>query len=334
MQNADKPFVSVIIPVRNEERYIGRCLDAIIAQDYPTDKIEILAVDGMAKDRTRNILAEYAIKYPNLKIIDNPDKITPVAFNLGIKNATGDVIAIVSAHSVCSPDYILKCVEYLKKTGAENVGGPMRACGEGYVGKAIEFAHHSIFGLGGGKFHDENAEGFVDTVYLGVFRREAFEKSGFFNEKLVRNQDIEMNARIRKNGGKIYLTPEIRSQYYCRNTLTGLFKQSFGNGYWSIITIVKSPGALSLRHFIPFIFVLSLFVLAGLSPFLYMAKIFFLLEIMSYIVTNLLFSMLVAFEKGLKYLFIMPIVFAALHFSYGLGTLWALLKYLSGILKK
>jgi glycosyltransferase involved in cell wall biosynthesis len=328
------PKVSIVIPCRNEENFISRCLDSIITQDYPSDKIEILAVDGMAKDRTRSILAKYAGKHPNLKIMDNPDRITPVAFNLGIKNATGDVIAIVSAHSVCSRDYISKCVEYLKKTGAENVGGPMRACGEGYVGKAIEFAHHSIFGLGGGRFHDENAEGFVDTVYLGAFRREVFKKSGLFNEKLVRNQDIEMNARIRKNGGKIYITPEIRSKYFCRHTLAGLFRQNFGNGYWNILTLMKHPGTLSLRHFVPLIFVLSLLILGGLSPFYYMAKVLFILDIMSYITADLLFSTQAAIKNGLKYLLILPIVFAVLHFSYGLGSLWALLKYLLGGLNK
>ncbi len=312
------PKVSFVLAVRNEERFIGRCLDSIIAQDYPADKIEILAVDGMSEDRTRDILGKYTGKHSTFKIIDNPDKITPVAFNLGIKNATGDVITIVSAHSTISKDYISSCIHYLKKKNADNVGGPMRAVGTDYISKAIALAYDSTFGLGGGRFHDQRYEGEVDTVYLGCWLKGVFEKVGLFDERLVRNQDIEFNSRLRKSGGKIFLTPEIKSYYYCRSNLKDLWVQNFRTGLWNIKTIKLSPDSLSLRHFIPLLFVLSL-TASWFIPALWFSIV------MSYIFCNLFFTFRAAIKNGFSYVFILPVIFLTVHLSYGLGSFAGLL---------
>jgi glycosyltransferase involved in cell wall biosynthesis len=288
----------------------------------------------MSDDGTRQIINIFQNRDNRIKCIDNVLKTTPVALNLGIREAKGEYIIRMDAHTGYPSDYVSKCIEYAMKTGADNVGGVWETVGEGYVGEAIALALSSKFGVGNSKYRTEQFEGYVDTVPFGCFKRSVFTQVGLFNEELIRNQDIEFNSRIRKSGGKIFLTPQIRSYYYCRNNLVDLWKQNYANGYWNIIILFKYPGTLSWRHFVPFIFILFLLVLAGLSPFLYMAKVLLILEMASYIAANLLFSMLVALKNGFKYLFIMPAVFAILHFSYGSGSLWALLKYLSRGLNK
>lgn len=328
--------VSVIIPVRNEERYIKECLESLLCQDYPQDKLEIIFVDGRSDDRTRDIIQEYVAKYPFIRLLDNPKKIVPTAMNIGITNSTGDIIVRMDAHARYAKDYISKCVEWSEKTGADNVGGPMRAVGTDSIGKAIEIAHHSIFGLGGGKFHDETYTGNVDTVYLGAFRRDVFERVGLYDERLVRNQDIELNSRIRAAGGRCFLTPEIRVKYYCRSSLCALWRQNFSNGLWSIYTYWVSKGALSIRHFVPLVFVVSLLVSGFVAvlgsimltgPLALMSIIPFLVVIGSYLIASFCFSFAAARKYGLKYLLVLPIVFAVLHFSYGLGSIVGVLTF-------
>ena len=310
--------VSVVLPVHNEEKYISRCLDSILAQDFPCDQLEIWVVDGMSDDGTREILRRYAEKYRNIRIIDNPQKITPVALNTGITMARGDVIVRIDGHAVYSKEYIKKCVEFLKKTDADNVGGVVEHRGIGLMGLAIAFAQSCRFGLGGAKFRTAKKEQFVDTVFPGAWYRRSFEKYGLFNEALVRNQDIEHNARIRKNGGKIFLSPKIKSYYYCRSNLKDLWCQNFRNGLWNIKTCKIAPGSLSLRHFIPLFFVLALLT-TWLIPWLWFCIVG------SYLLGSLFYSIKIALVHGPKYFFIMPIVFLTLHLSYGIGLLTGLL---------
>lgn len=312
-------IVSVILPCQNEKKHIGACLDSILAQNYPGDFIEILVVDGMSEDGTRGILETYASKHTTIKIINNPRKIVPVAMNLGIKMAQGSIIARMDGHTTYSNDYIEKCLEFLHKTGADSVGGPMRAVGTDYVSKAIALVHNSPFGLGGGKFHDENWEGEVDTPYLECWPRRVFDKVGLFDERLVRNQDIEFDSRIKKSGGKIFLTPEIKSFYYCRSSLISLWKQNFKNGLWGIKAIKITPGSLSVRHFVPLLFVLGLFTGWVIMPI-------WLAIIGSYMLCNAYFSIMIGIKNGVKYVFIVPVVFIILHLSYGLGTLTGIIN--------
>jgi len=277
---------------------------------------------------------------PHIRIFENPDRIVPSSLNIGIKHARGDYIVRIDAHTEYSPDYISKCAELLDKTGAENVGGPMRAVGDGYIGKAVEFAHQSVFGLGGGRFHDETWSGNVDTVYLGAWPRRIFNEVGLFDERLTRNQDIEFNARIRKRGGKIFLTPEIKSIYHCRRTLISLWKQNYANGKWVVYTKKIAPHCLSWRHFIPLIFMLSLIINAPFfaasvkqpldGPFVFSSWLFAGI-IISYLSASLFFSTLLSIRNGLKYLFVLPIVFITLHFSYGIGSICGLMKLRSWI---
>jgi len=322
----DQPKVAILVPTFNEVGAIECVLRSIISQDYPQELLEIFFIDANSDDGTKEIILKYQDQHSNISVYRNRNKIVSSALNVGIKKAKAEILVRMDAHSSYESNYVSKCVEWLEKTGGDNVGGPMCVEGNGYVGKAIEFVHHSIFGLGGGKFHIENYEGYVDTVYLGAFRKEIFEKAGLFDESLVRNQDIEMNARIRKAGGKIYLTPEIRSTYYCRDNLKDLWKQNFANGYWNVKTVKQNPGALSWRHFIPFVFVSSLVSLGLSSFFSIYVFVLFLIDISLYLLVNILFSLAVSFRKGIKYFPILPIVFAALHLSYGLGSLWGVIK--------
>ncbi|MFC1576932.1 glycosyltransferase family 2 protein [Candidatus Omnitrophota bacterium] len=317
-QNTDLPKVTVVIPVRNEERYIDLFLNAVLKQDYPADKMEIVVVEGASEDRTRQILDEYAKRHDNMRVIDNPGKIVPKALNIGIKSAKGDIIMRMDAHASYPVDYVRKCAEYLDRTGADNVGGVCEHVGQGGLGEAIALALDCKFGLGGAKFRTATKEQYVDTVFPGVWPRKTFEQCGYFNEKLARNQDIEYNARLRKKGGKILLNPEIRCFYYCRSNLKDLWKQNFRIGFWNIITVRITPGSLSLRHFIPLIFVSSLLT-SWLVPPLW------LFIVSSYILCNIFFSSKVAFKNGFRYLPVLPVIFLTLHISYGLGSLAGIL---------
>lgn len=308
------PQVTLIIPCRNEKGYIKECLYSLNASDYPKSNMEILVVDGMSDDGTREILNEIVQHFNHLRVIDNPGIIVPIALNIGIKNARGDILIRIDAHSTYTPDYVSKCVETFQKSGADNVGGVVEHRGRGFVGEAIALAQGCKFGLGGAKFRTAKKAQYVDTVFPGVWSKSAFKKYGYFNEKLVRNQDIEFNSRIRKQGGKIFVTPEIKSFYYCRSGILDLWKQNFGNGYWSIKTIKFAPGTLSLRHFVPLIFVLSLLVL-------WVVPVLWFFIIISYLLCNLFFSLKIALTISFKYLKVLPIVFMTLHFSYGFGSL-------------
>lgn len=317
--NSKLKIVSIIIPCRNEKGYIESCLDSIISNDYPEDRLEILIVDGMSDDGTRNVLKRYTEQYSFIKLLDNPREIIPIALNMGIKRASGETIIRMDAHTTYANNYVSKCVEYLKKTSADNVGGVIEHKGDKFIGQAIALAQKCKFGLGGAKFRTAKNEQYVDTVFPGAWPRETFEKYGYFNEKLIRNQDIEHNARIRKRGGKVFLTPEIRFDYYCRSNLKDLWKQNFRNGFWGIKTVNISPGSLSLRHFAPLIFILSIFTV-------WIIPVLWLSTILSYVFCNMFFSLTITASNGIKYFFILPIVFLTLHISYGLGSIVGVLS--------
>lgn len=321
-------FVSIIIPIRNEEKYIAKCIDSIITQTYPKESLEILLVDGQSEDNTKKIIENYAKKYPYIRVLENPKRIVPVALNIGIKASKGDIIIRLDAHTYYDRDYIYKCVETLEKVDAVNVGGPIVTLpgDKTTKAKAIALATSHPFGVGNSKFRTSNKPQYVDTLAFGAFRKEVFDRVGLFNEKLIRNQDIEFNSRIRKWGGKIFLSPEIKSYYYNQSTLKGLWRQNFKNGMWNIFTQALSKNPLSLRHYIPFAFVLSLMV-GFLFMFIHpVGKLLFGLILMSYMTANIFFSLKIGFKNDLKLIPALIIAFSALHFSYGLGSLWGLFK--------
>jgi glycosyltransferase involved in cell wall biosynthesis len=311
--------------MRNEESSIEKSLLSLINQDYPMDRVEIIVVDGISNDASSAIVAKYSRRYSNIRLLINKNKTVPYALNIGIRNSIGGIIVRTDAHTYYSPDYVSKCVKYLTETDAACVGGPMRANGLGIIGETIAAIHHCTFGLGGGKFHKTNFSGYVDTVYLGVYRRCVFEDVGLFDERLTRNQDIEFNSRLRKKGYKIFLTYNIKSYYRCRNTFKGFMLQSFMNGLWNVRTMKIAPGSLSVRHFVPTVFVLSIFsfLVIGLFGKVGNYALFALFGI--YLLLCIIFAFVCGRKMGVNIAFLLPFLFFMLHFSYGLGSICGLL---------
>lgn len=328
------PFVSIIIACRNEEKFISGCLDSIIANDYPKEKLEVLVVDGMSEDRTREILKKYQKRYSFIKLLDNPKKIIPSALNIGIKNSKGEIIIRMGSHAKYRKDYVLKCVECLKKYKADNVGGVVKTipAQNTIVAKAIAISLSHPFGAGGSYFRlGVDKPKWVDTVFSGCYKKEIFKKIGIFNENLERSQDMEFNLRLKRAGGKILLVPSIISYYYPKANLKDFFIHNFEDGIWAVypLKFVKMP--LRLRHYIPFIFVSSLLGTGLLGIFLPIFFWFFISIICFYSLTAIYFSIKTAIkEKDIRFLFLLPITFATRHIGYGLGSISGLVKLILG----
>lgn len=330
MLTENKVIVSVIIPCRNEEKYIGKCLDSIINNNYPQNALEVLVVDGMSDDRTKAVVKEYTDKNPWLKLINNPKRIIPTAMNIGIKNARGDIIIRMDAHNVYSKDYISKCVKYLNEYNVDNVGGIwVTLPGKNtIIAESIALALSHPFGVGNAYYRIGLKEPkFVDTVPFGCYKREIFDIIGFFDEDLVRNEDDEFNTRLIKNGYKILLVPDIVSYYYARDTLAKLWKMCFQYGYFKPFVVKKSGIILTWRQLIPAAFACSLIFFGIFSLFFKSFSLIFLSIILSYLIINMGFSFLIAAKKGVKYIFTLPIIFVVLHFSYGYGYLKGILDF-------
>lgn len=328
-------FVSVIIPCRNEERFIGMCLDSLTANDYPKDKLEILVVDGMSEDGSREIIQKYTKRYPFIKLLDNPKKITPCGLNKGIKTASGEYILWMSSHNRYSNDYIHKCLEYLMKFNTDNVGGIIKVVPRenSFIGRSIALALSHPFGVGNSSFRIGSGEPkWVDTVFGGCYKREVFERIGFFDENLVRGQDMEFSLRMRKAGYKTLLVPQIVSYYYARSDLKSFIKHNFINGLWAIMPMkFVSHMPVAWRHLVPLFFVTGLVALGLLS---FVSSMFFwpfVFIFVSYILTNFYFSAkIVLKERDWRYSFLMPLIFASLHIPYGLGSVLGGIRLLCG----
>lgn len=301
----DLPLVTVIIPCRNEERYIKECLDSVMNQTFPQEKVEILVVDGMSEDKTREIVKSYS----RVRLLTNPKKIFAAANNIGIKNAKGEVVMILGAHAVYPEDYIERCVECLKKYNADNVGGDIKVIPskKTIIAKAIALSLGGHFGRGRTK---KEKISLVDTVFGGCYRKEIFNKIGFFNENLEGSSDIDLNMRLLENKGKILLISDLIVEYYPKDNLKDFFLHNVKDGIWAILPLKYTKRALKPRHYLPLIFVLTL-------P----------LSIWVYIPVSFYFALKIALkERDIRYFFLMPIVFAVRHFGYGIGSLIGLIK--------
>jgi len=329
--NDYKPYVTVIIPCRNEEKFIGECLDSIIANDYPKDRFEVLVVVAVSEDRTREIVEGYADRYSSIRLFDNPKKIVPTALNTGIRSAKGEIIMRMDAHATYEKNYVSKCVKYLQEYKADNVGGIIitQPRINTLWGKAIALALSHRFGVGNSVFRTGTKKPmWVDTVFGGCYRKEVFEKIGLFNEDLVSTQDMEFNLRLKKEGGRVLLVPEIVSYYFTRSDFRSFCKNNFRNGLWAILPFKYSKiMPVSWRHLVPLAFVLSLIGSMAISAFSSIFFWLFWLILGSYFLSNAYFSIKISKkEKDLKYIFIMPLIFGSLHLLYGLGSLWGTLR--------
>jgi len=320
--------ITVIIPVYNEEKYLPKVFASLREQDYPQELTEIIVVDGCSTDNSANLLKNFQQEFSNLLVLANPQKIVPVSMNLAIKQATGEYLIRWDSHTLYENDYLSKCVSFLERMPeVENVGGPMRLVTTNKVQEAIKMATTSIFGIGNSSFHFEDYQGFADTVYLGAYRRQIFEKIGLFDEELVRNQDDELNYRLSKSGGKIFISPEIKSYYYPRDSLKKLWKQYYEYGYWKVRVIQKHRIPASIRHLVPGTFVLSLISGIILTPLKGLGLIILVPVLVPYLICLLYFSLKSCQKNKNKHLFLLMLVFVILHLSYGLGFLKGLLDF-------
>ena len=320
------PEISVILPVRNEERYIENCVASIFDQDYPVDKMEVLFVDGCSEDRTVELLQTMQRQHPQIRVLQNPNRTVPYAMNIGIRESKAPVIVRLDAHAEYPADYIRLSVETLLERDCENAGGIFDTRGRGFMGEAIAAMLKTPFGVGNASYRLTDQEGYVDTVPFGCFRRELFERIGGFDERLTRNQDNELNFRIRKTGGKIWLNPKIRVLYYCRDTIRGIMRMGYMNGKWNVITMALVPGSMGVRHFVPLAFVLC--TIAGLAGTLLGNPVIaglFVLMWGAYLLLDGFYAWTIAGEKGLRFLPVELILFPAFHFAYGTGSLAGLI---------
>jgi cellulose synthase/poly-beta-1,6-N-acetylglucosamine synthase-like glycosyltransferase len=311
----DKPFISVIIPCRNERNFIAQCLNSWNLQNYPSSRMEILVVDGMSEDGTKEIVQEYAKKFSCIKLLENEKKVTPFALNIGITSSQGDVIIRSDAHATYNKDYISKCVACLQEFDADAVGGVIQTTSseDSFVAQAITLSLKHPFGVGDASFRSGSKKSvWVDTVFGGCYRKEVFEKIGLFNENLIRSQDMEFNLRLKRAGGKILLAPDITSVYYPKSTLREFFVHNFKDGIWAVYPLRFTRVPFRFRHYIPLIFLATLPV-----------------SIWVYIPLTLLFSARIAWQQKQGMLFVyMPIAFAVRHFAYGVGSFVGMIKLL------
>ena len=322
-------MITIILPIRNEAKYIKQTLEPILYQKGIEQEIEILIVDGMSTDGTRDIITKYQKGHPNIILIDNPEKIVSTGFNRALNESKGAIIIRVDGHCEIAPDYIQKCLECLEKINADCVGGATEHVASGLVGESIKMAQSSFFGVGGVSFRKKAEKGqFLDTLAFGAYKREVFDQLGGYDEELVRNQDDEFNFRLIQNGGNIWLDPSIKSSYYPRDSFTKLFKQYFQYGFYKIRVMQKRRGIASWRHVVPGLFVLTL--LFGLSIFLFTGNTIPILSLcLPYLSFSLFATILELIKTPSNFISVMmlPLTFYILHISYGLGFLLGLVYF-------
>lgn len=318
------PPVSVILPIRNEAAFIAECLGAVLAQDYPPDRLEILVADGMSDDNTLEIIRSLP-GAERVTIIPNPDRIQAAGLNRAIEQASGEIIVRVDGHAIIAPDYVRMCVETLQSTGADNVGGAMNPVGITPMGKAIAAAGKSPFAVPTA-FHVSQTPQYTDTVYLGAWHRTLFDRIGLFDERFVINQDYELNYRIREAGGKIYFTPAIRSIYYGRQTLRALWRQYFRYGKGKVRTLRKHPASLRPRQLVAPVFVAGLIGGAVLGVFSEPLRLLWLVGIALYLLLSLAFSWKAARAAERSLFWRLPLVFLTIHLAWGVGFWVGLLQ--------
>lgn len=328
------PWVSIVCPTYNEEKYIEQCLDSILCQDYPQNLIEVFVVDGMSADNTRTIVTKYIQQYRNIKLLDNPDKIVPPALNIGIKKSKGDVIIRIDGHCIYPTNYISRLVHELYRLDADNVGAvwntlPARNTS---VCRAIAIGASHKFGIGN-SLHKIGADHIIqtDTVPFGCFKRKVFERIGLFDLDLVRNQDDEFNARIIKSGGKIFLIPDLVINYYAREKISKMAKMFYQYGLFKPLVNKKLGSPATVRQFFPVLFLLGLIIGIPLSFINQYIAYLYVFVLLLYWILAFYFSLKETKKwKDWKIIHLLPTIFFVIHISYGWGYLKGVYKILMG----
>jgi succinoglycan biosynthesis protein ExoA len=326
--------ISVVIPSYNEERYIKDVL-VNLADQYDREYYEMIIVDGMSEDRTREVIAEFCRERPAIRItiLDNPTRKIPTALNLGISAASGEIIARMDAHAVASPGYIRRCAEVLQSTGAGVVGMPCVVCAgdDTLIAKAIALGVSNKFGIGDAKYRlleNKVLQEAVDTVAFGFFPKSVWEEIGGFNEDLSTNEDYDFNFRVRQLGKVVLLDRTEHCDYFARSTLRELIKQYRRYGSWKARMVLLNPKSIKLRHLVAPLFVCSTIALALFGSFFRPMLLLLLVEILCYFLLSLMFAFRIARHDGggMRLFLLMPIVFFTIHWSWGTGFLVGLFR--------
>lgn len=329
----NNPFISVLIPVRNESRIIGETLDAVLGQSYPHEDYEIIVIDGESSDDTPGIIEALIEKrkkeghvHPVMTLLNNPGHTVPKSMNLGIRKARGDIIARVDGHAIIDEDYLMKCVDVLEETGAAVVGGPIETIGTDSLSRTIALAMSTPYGVGNSAFRTSSVSQYTDTVPFGTFRKKALLDAGLFDERLTRHQDYEMNYRIRKNGGRIFLSSGIKSTYYARSNLKKLARQYFQYGLFKGRVLHLHPASLKWRHTVPpaFVFceIMALILCLWFRPACFAGAV--LLTSYAAFLGFAALHMVICRKK--MNIFLFPLIIAIVHHAWGLGVLLGLLS--------
>lgn len=317
-------MVTIAMPAFNEERYLETCIASVQAQDYPRERIEILVADGRSTDRTREILARLSAADPRIKLIDNPDRLQAAGLGHAVNAASGDIIVRMDVHCEYAPDYVRKCVEVLDRTGADNVGGAQRAKAKTRFQHALCAALGSPLGVGGARYRSADAEGFVDTVFLGAFRRAVFETVGLWDPRAITNEDAELNQRILEAGGQVYLSRDIVVHYFPRDSLFKLAKQYFRYGRGRARTLIKLGKFTNIRPALPFMMVAGEAMLLAIPPLWPVATS----ALAAYALATGVEAVRIGARLGGAAIPTVWAIFPVLHVSHGLGFAAGLWQYL------
>jgi glycosyltransferase involved in cell wall biosynthesis len=320
---SELPFVTIAMPAYNEEGYIEACLRSVQAQTYPGDRMEILVADGRSGDRTRDIVAAMAAEDPRIRLIDNPERLQAAGMNEMIRAARGEVIVRMDVHCEYAPDYVEACVRVLDHTGADNVGGAQRARAKTFFQKALCAALDSPLGVGGARYRSPDNEGFVDTVFLGAFRRRAFDMAGLYDPLAITNEDAELNQRLIDAGGKVFLSRDIVVHYFPRDSFKALARQYYKYGRGRARTLLKLRKFLTLRPAVPFFMVVGGAALLATSKFHRLSAPAFA----AYALITGVEAVRVGRKLGPAAIPVVWAMFPVLHVSHGLGFAAGLLRY-------
>jgi glycosyltransferase involved in cell wall biosynthesis len=324
MTASDLPVVTVLVPCRNEFRYITACLNSILATSYPAERLEVLVLDGMSDDGTQAAIEAVVARAPTVRLVANPGRVVPTGLNAGIRAARGEIIVRMDAHNEYPPDYIERLVWWLRETGADNVGGACvtRPASDSAVGRAIAVALAHPFGVGNAHFRlGASSLREVDTVPFGCFRRSLFDRVGLFDEELVRNQDDEMNFRIARAGGRILLVPDVVSYYYARPSWPKLATMYYQYGYYKPLVALKVGRIMTLRQTLPAIFTAAVLAGAALATRVPQARVAWLAMLGIYGVAAALATGSAVPRLGARPALALFLTFPILHLSYGWGYL-------------
>ncbi|HPD54249.1 MAG: glycosyltransferase family 2 protein [Bacteroidia bacterium] len=324
------PFVSIIIPCRNEGRFIGKVLENILSQDYPASHLEVLIADGRSEDDTRQQVEGFARRYPFIHLLDNPARVVPHALNACIRRSRGEVILRMDAHAIYPNDYVSRLVRALLENRVQNVGGVWvtEPGSDTPMAEAIALASAHRFGIGNADYRlGGGTPRLVDTVPFGCFPRPLFEEIGLFDEELVRNQDDEFNGRIIRSGGKILLLPDLKIRYFARERLSKIRRMFYQYGLFKPLVNRKLGKPATVRQLFPPLLVAGIMLPPAIAYWIPMIGLCWLGGLMAYLMMVVYFSL--RLSNGNGYLLGALIrVFPTIHLSYGIGYWIGIIRFL------